>query len=130
MSRPQSRARRQAAFMEEAKRMYEQMEDWYDKHPQASFGEIEAEARKRRRELMGKVLAELVNGRDAGVQIELPKCKQCAEGMDFEGYRAWRIHGLEGDTLLERAYYVCPECEGETLFPPGHETEIAGRSLE
>ena len=45
MSRPQSRARREAAFVKEAKRMYEQLEDWYDKHPEASFGELEAEAR-------------------------------------------------------------------------------------
>jgi hypothetical protein len=43
MSRPQSRSRRQAAFLEEAKRMYEQLEDWYDKHPEASFGKIEVE---------------------------------------------------------------------------------------
>ena len=59
MSRPQSRERRKAAFMQEAERMYEQLEEWYDKHPEASFGEIEAEARKRRRELMGKTLAQL-----------------------------------------------------------------------
>lgn len=130
MSRPQSRARRQAAFMEEAKRMYEQLEEWYDAHPQASFGEIEAESRKRRRELMGKALAQLVNGRDTGVQVELPKCKQCGGKMEFEGYRDWGIHGLEGDSILERAYYVCPDCAGQTNFPPGHKTEIAGRSLE
>jgi len=60
--------------MKEAERMYEQLEEWYDKHPQASFGEIESEARKRRRELMGKALAQLVNGRDAGVQVEAPRC--------------------------------------------------------
>jgi hypothetical protein len=24
---------------------------------------------------------------------------------------------LEGDTRLERAYYVCPKSAGETLFP-------------
>ena len=119
MIRPQSRARRQAAFMEEAKRMYDQMEDWYDAHPQASFGEIETEARQRRRELMGKVLAQLVNGRDTGSQVELPSCEQCGQKMEFEGYREWRIHGLEGDSTLERAYYVCPNCKGETLFPPG-----------
>lgn len=130
MSRPQSRDRRQAAFMEEAKQMYEQLEDGYDEHPQASFGELEAEARKRRRELMGKVLAQLVNGRDTGAQVELPKCKQCGEGMELEGYRKWRIHGLEGDSVVERAYYVCPNCEGETLFPPGYETPSADGSLE
>jgi|GEM_PF-556546 len=117
MSRPQSRVRREAAFLQEAQRMYEQLEDWYDAHPQASFGELETEARKRRRELMGKALAQLVNGRDVGVQVEAPKCEQCGEEMEFEGYRKWGLHGLEGDSELERAYYVCPHCEGQTVFP-------------
>ena len=130
MSRPQSRARRQAAFMEEAKRMYDQLEEWYDAHPQASFGEIEAQARQCRRELMGKALAQLVNGRDTGAQVELPTCKQCGEKMEFEGYREWSLHGLEGDSRLERAYYVCPNCKGETLFPPGRKAKPASRSLE
>ena len=119
MSRPQSRERRKAAFMQEAERMYEQLEEWYDKHPEASFGEIEAEARKRRRELMGKTLAQLVNGRDTGVQIEAPKCAECGADMEFEGYSGWSLHGLEGDSRLERAYYVCPNCKGQTPFPPG-----------
>lgn len=130
MSRPQSRARRQAAFMEEAKQMYEQLEEWYDAHPQASFGEIEAKARQCRRELMGKALAQLVNGRDTGAQVESPPCKQCGGKMKFEGYRKWNIHGLEGDSTLERAYYVCPHCKGETLFPPGRKAKVAKRSLE
>ena len=130
MTRPQSRVRREAAFMEAAKRMYEKLEDWYEEHPQASFGEIEAQVRKGRRELMGKTLAQLVNGPDTGAQGAAPKCKQCGEEMELEGYREWQVHGLEGDTQLERAYYVCPECEGETLFPPGCETEVTGGSLE
>jgi hypothetical protein len=116
--------------MKEAKQMYEQLEDWYDKHPQASFGEIEAEARKRRRELMGKALEQLVNGRDAGVQVEGPKCEQCGAQMEFEGYRKWGVHGLEGESELERAYYVCPDCEGQTVFPPGSEAEVTDGSLE
>ena len=119
MSRSQSRARRQAAFLEDAKRMYEQLEDWYDQHPEASFGEIEAEARKRRRELMGKTLERLVNGRDSGVQVKAPSCEQCGAEMEFEGYCGWGIRGLEGDSRLERAYYVCPNCKGQTIFPPG-----------
>ena len=108
MSRPQSRVRRESVFMKEAKVMYEQLEDWYDKHPEASFGEIEMEARKRRRELMGKALSELVNGRDVGMEIEAPQCEQCGEEMEFEGYRKWGLHGLEGDSELERAYYQLP----------------------
>ena len=70
MSRPQSRASRQSAFMEEAKRMYAELEEWYDEHPQASFEESEAEARKGRRKLMGKALEQWVNGRDSGGQVK------------------------------------------------------------
>ena len=114
-----SRAQRQAAFLETAQQMYEKLENWYDVHPAASFGEIEMEVRKQRRELMGATIAVLVNGRDSGFQIEAPKCPGCGRKMEFEGYRPWRVNGLEGDSELERAYYVCPECSGETIFPPG-----------
>jgi hypothetical protein len=119
MSRPQSRTRRKAAFLAEAERMYEGLEDWYNAHPQASFGEIEGEARKGRRELMGKTLEQLVNGRDSGQQVEAPKCEQCGGVMEFEGYSEWGVHGLEGESRLERAYYRCRHCKGETFFPPG-----------
>jgi hypothetical protein len=119
MMRKQSRASREGAFLAEAKKMYSQLEDWYEAHPNASFGEIEEEARKQRRELMGSGLGILVNGRDTGYQIEAPKCKKCGSEMEFEGYREWGLHGLEGDSKLERAYYVCPKCRGETIFPLG-----------
>ena len=118
MTQIQSRASRQAALMEEAKKMYNELEEWYDANPNASFGEVEVEARKQRRELMGDGLAILVNGRDTGFQMEAVKCKECGCGMKFAGYRQWQIHGLDGDSTLERAYYVCPECKGETIFPP------------
>ena len=40
--------------------------------------------------------------------------------MEYKGEQYARtIRGLEGDTRLERAYYVCPQCSGETIFPPG-----------
>lgn len=125
MTRSLSRTRRRAAFIEAAGQLYDQLEEWYDEHPRASFGEIEAEVRKRRRELMGTGIEVLVNGRDTGLQVDAPHCQKCGRGMDFEGYRKWAVHGLEGDAVLERAYYVCPECRGETLFPPGSETEVA-----
>ena len=56
MYRQMSRAQREAAFLEKAAHMYSAFEDWYDQHLEASFGEIEAEARRLRRRLMGEGL--------------------------------------------------------------------------
>ena len=130
MPRLQSRAQRETEFLEVATNIYGQLEDWYDQHPAASFGEIETEARRLRRELMGAGLAVLINGRDTGFQWEPPVCPQCAQPMAFVGYRPWRVSGLEGETELERAYYVCRGCEQQTLFPPGSDPQVTRGSLE
>jgi len=119
MPRRMTRERRRAAFLEQAGAMWDRIEAWYDAHPEASFGDLESEVRKERRELMGPALGVLVNGRDLGSPIEKPRCSRCGREMTFEAYRPWEVHGLEGDTQLERAYYVCPECHGETIFPLG-----------
>lgn len=115
-----SRAQRKAAFMALAEEKYEELETWYAEHPAASFEEIEGEVREKRRELMGAGIGILVNGRDSGYQLAGQPCKHCGTQMAYKGERFSRtVHGLEGDTLLERAYYVCPQCDGETIFPPG-----------
>jgi len=119
MTRQMSRQERKETFLGEAEATYDELEAWYDKHPAASFGEIEIEARRQRREMMGRAMSILVNGRDAGKQVKAPRCGRCGLAMRFKGYRWKTVIGLEGDTELERAYYVCPECKGETLFPPG-----------
>lgn len=119
MSRPMSRDQRKKSFMAVAQRMYERLEDWYDAHPEASFGEIEQKARQLRREMMGKGLEVVINGRDVGYRLEGVVCEGCGGEMEFRAYLPWAVCGLEGDTRLERAYYVCPECAGETFFPPG-----------
>ena len=129
MARRMSRTQRREAFLAQADKMFDDLEVRYDAHPDASFGEIEEEARARRRELMGQALAIMVNGRDTGLQVDAPRCHMCQGEMDFEDYRDWTIHGLEGDTTLERAYYLCPRCKRQGLFPPGPQTEAAPRSL-
>jgi len=130
MTRQMSRARRRESMMRAAEEMIDKLEAWYDAHPEASFGEIEQQARQERRELMGQVLEVVVNGRDTGVQLESPCCEVCGVEMEFKDYHGWTVHGLEGDSRLERAYYVCPECEGQTIFPPGPQAAIAPGSLE
>jgi hypothetical protein len=120
MARRMSPAQRKAAFMSLAEDMYADLEVWYDAHPEASFEKIEEVAREKRRELMGTGLAILVNGRDGGYDLEGQRCPSCGGAMQYKGEGFGRtIHGLEGDTRLERAYYVCPKCKGETIFPPG-----------
>ena len=130
MVEPRSRAQREAEFIDAARQMYAGLEEWYDQHPDASFGEIEVEARRRRRVLMGHALKILINERDSGYQLTPPMCPTCEQPMRFERYRPWHVCSLEGDTTLERAYYVCPRCEGQTLFPLGPEAEATARSLE
>ena len=131
MARRMSRQQRKEAFLAVASETYDELEGWYDAHPEATFGEVEEEARKKRRELMGKALEILVNGRDTGYEVEGVECAKCGRWMEYKGERFKRtVYSLEGDVRLERAYYVCPECEGETFFPPGQETGVAGGSLE
>jgi hypothetical protein len=75
MARRMSRAQRRVACMEAAEEMIAKLEAWYDAPPDASFGEIEQQARQERRGMMGQVLEVLVNGRDTGVEVGAPRCE-------------------------------------------------------
>jgi hypothetical protein len=130
MARRMSRAQRREAFLAQANTMFDALEAWYDNHPDASFGEIEQEARAQRRAFMGRALAIMINGRDTGQQVDPPRCAVCGTEMEFEDYRNWTVRNLEGDTTLERAYYVCPRCERQGLFPPGPQAETTPRSSQ
>jgi DNA-directed RNA polymerase subunit RPC12/RpoP len=125
MTRSLSRAQRRKAYLEAATEMADDLENWYDAHPSATFDELEQRARQLRRTYMGQTLAILINGRDTGFQVQAPLCTQCGAEMEFIDYKEWTVHGLEGDTTLERAYYVCPNCAGQTLFPPGPQAPTA-----
>ena len=74
---------------------------------------------------MGGALATLIVGRDSGYQRSAPLCPQCEQALAFEGYRPWTVKGLEGDSVLGRAHYVCPACAGQTFSPSGSETGVA-----
>lgn len=120
-----SRAERKAAYMSYAEELFEDMENWYDKHPTATFEAIEEQARKSRRQLMGRSLTIFVNGRDEGKQLELPQCHECGAKMKYKGTFEKTIYGVEGETRLKRAYYSCPnQCQGTAFFPSGSEAGL------
>jgi hypothetical protein len=129
MVRRLSRAQRKAAFLRQAAEAFEELDRWYDEHPEATFAQIEQEARQKRRELMGRTLEVLINGHTTGAEGDVPHCAQCGAEMELHDYCTKQVWGLEGDSTLERAYYVCPEC-GETLFPPGSATAPASGPME
>lgn len=130
MTRPMSRELRCETADREASRVYRELEAWRDAHPDATYDEIEQEVRKRRPELMSTFITLLINGRTTGMQPEAPRCPECGCEMSFEGYRTWRVRGLEGETVLERAYYRCLKCKRQGFFPPGRAVGPAERPSE
>ena len=130
MTRRLTREQRKAAFLERAAQMFDELESWYDEHPDASLGEIEEEARRQRRGLMGEALPTLINGRDTGYQVVPPPCPSCAQPLRFVGYRPKQVAHLEGESTFERAYYACPTCPDQALFPPRRQAPPAPRSRQ
>ena len=122
MTYHKSRSQRETAFLEVATRLYAQLEDWYDQHPNASFGEFEIEARRVRQELMGHGLALVITGRDSGARVEPPECPQCCQPMQFVGYRPGV---MARETEVHPACYVCRGCEKQTLFHPQSQMSTA-----
>jgi hypothetical protein len=120
-----SRVQRREQFMQRAGEMFERLESWYEAHPEATFGEIEQQAREQRRQLMGEGLEILINQRQHAVELNAPVCPQCGGVMKLHEERGKTVHGLEGRTRVERSYYVCPSGCGETVFPPGSVSETA-----
>ena len=120
-----SRAQRREQFLHRAVEMYDALEDWYDAHPEATFGEIEQKAREQRRELMGETIGILINERPQGVELKAAVCPKCGREMKLHEVREKTVRGIEGRTRVERSYYVCPADCGETVFPPGSVSEAA-----
>lgn len=99
--------------------MYEELWQWREKHPQASFDEIAAQVTPRRREVMAELLKALACQHGTGQTPAGQGCPACGEAMVYKGAAKREVeHYLEGETSLKRAYYYCPECE-KGLFPPG-----------
>jgi len=97
--------------------MWAELEQWREKHPEASFDEIAGQLTPRRRKIMGKLLAQLACQHGDGEVVEGLRCPDCGEGMSYKGKPSRAVEHLEGELELARAYYHCAHCESG-LFPP------------
>lgn len=113
-----TRAEAKEKFMERAEELWEDFNEWYQDNPEATFDEIEAELGKRRREVVGEFVQLSLRQGDLGAEAEPPNCDKCGKPMAFQGYRKRKVHGLEVDAEIPRAYYHCSTC-GVGFFPPG-----------
>ncbi len=69
-----SHAQRREKFLGLAAQAYDELETWYDQHPDATFAEIEAKAREVRQALMGRGLEILINRRSPSVRHAASRC--------------------------------------------------------
>ena len=113
--RDKEKAQLQQAF----ERMYEELWRWREAHPEATFDEIAAQVTPRRRAVMSQMLEALARQPGSGQVPEGQPCPKCGSAMEYKGEPKRAIeHYLEGETVLNRAYHYCPQCESG-LFPPG-----------
>ena len=101
----------------------EQLREWRQAHPQATFDEIDAEVARQYATLHAEVVSELSTTSaqrpsSARAAAERPRCPQCQSPLQRRGQRRRRVATRRGvDADLVRDYYVCPAC-GVGLFPP------------
>lgn len=114
--------KQRAGFLAAAGELYDEVSGWRDEHPEASFDEIVAQVKPKRRALMGELLTLLALQAGSGEVAEGRQCEQCGETMRYKGkLKRMAVHG-EGDSSLNRAHYYCARCQSG-LFPPGRAVE-------
>lgn len=109
--------------------MYEELYEWREQHPEASFDEIANQVTPRRLELMGELMSQLALQAGSGEVVEGLICEQCGQALAYKGKPRRGVEHLEGPAQLERAYYHCPHCKGG-IFPPGPALEAGETQLE
>jgi len=124
-----TRSEARAAFLGAAEQLWDSFNTWYAAHPEATFDEMEQELGRLRRALMGDTLVLALQQGDLGASVEAPHCERCGKPMVFQGYPRKEVHGLEGDTRIPRAYYLCSDCDAG-LFPPGPPSEAETGAME
>jgi hypothetical protein len=112
-----------------AEEMYNELYEWRERHPEASFDEIGRQVTARRRELMGALMSQLALQHGSGEEVEGLICEGCGGKLTYKGQSRRGVEHLEGETRLKRAYYHCTHCAGG-IFPPGPSAEVGETQLE
>jgi hypothetical protein len=113
----------------QAEEMYDELYEWRERHPEASFDEIANQVTPRRQALMGELLNQLAVQHGNGEVAAGLKCEQCGQPLLYKGQPGRGVEHLEGEARFNRAYYYCAHCESG-LFPPGPAVEAGETQLE
>ena len=111
-----------AKFVRGAEEMFEEMWEWGEENPQASFDEMAGKLAGLRRELMGEMLGELVLQQGDG-RYEEEDCPACGQKTKSNGRRTRTVIHAEGQVKVKRTHRRCPDC-GQGIFPPGPLTTV------
>ena len=103
-----------AKFVRGAEAMFEEMWEWGEEHPQASFDEIAGKLALKRRELMGEMLGELLLQHGDG-RYEEVVCPECGRETKSNGRRTRTVIHAEGQVKVKRTHRLCPDC-GQGIF--------------
>ncbi len=109
-----------AKFVCGAEEMFDEMWEWGEEHPQATFDEIAGKVTLLRRALMGEMLGELLLQHGDG-RYEEVVCPECGQQTKSNGRRTRTILHAEGNVQVKRTHRLCPEC-GQGFSPPGPTT--------
>ena len=113
------REKAKAGLQEAMGHMDDELWQWREEHPEATFDELAAQVTPRRRAVMAELLRALACQHGTGQEAAGQVCRSCGGQMEYKGEPKREVeHYLEGETELKRAYYYCPQCESG-LFPPG-----------
>ena len=97
------------------------MKEWRERHPKATFYEIERETMKRMAQLQARLMQEIAQTSPATdwEEAEAPICPECGTKMEKRGQQERSLQAQGGqEIVLERRYAKCPQC-GAGIFPPG-----------
>jgi hypothetical protein len=82
--------------------------DYAETHPQATLGELEAEARQMSRDCFAPVLEELLQWRAQEAAI-FPRCG-CGQELGYKGQQRRSQETYVGRITWQRGYYYCATC--------------------